>query len=248
MSFKEQLTNHIGDAISKFIDILSSKYSIDKDELEMIWSGKEPQVVEFSLDRIYKANKAELSAMCKAKGLKCTGTKDELISRLNGGSDKNEMKKESDDKSAKKETKKEQGKNNMPSLLRAITSKISDTPIKRNQFGNFEHAETRLVFNRDTQTVNGKQQDDGTVSSLTDEDIELCKKFKFNFKIPDNLDKDNLDNVKVAEIDDIDEIVQVEKEDVEKEDVEKEDVEKEDVEDVVDDEEEEEIEIEEDDE
>ena len=79
--------------------------------------------------------------------------------------------------------------------------------------------QTGLVFNTDKQ-VYGKQLDSGEVSALTSEDIETCKKYKFLFKLPENLNVNkSLDDVKVDEIEEEEEL---DEEDIE-EDVEEED-------------------------
>ena len=80
-------------------------------------------------------------------------------------------------------------------------SKTSTIPIRRNQFNNHEHPETCLVFCVKTKKVIGKQQDDGSVSQLTTDDIENCHKFKFEYFVPENLDnKTKLDDEKVEEL------------------------------------------------
>jgi len=59
--------------------------------------------------------------------------------------------------------------------------------IKRNSFGNYEHKDTSLVMNKDTRKIIGKQQEDGTISTLTAEDIDNCKLFKLGYDLPSNL-------------------------------------------------------------
>ena len=45
------------------------------------------------------------------------------------------------------------------------------------------------MFDNINGKVIGKQQADGTISTLTDSDIEQCKKYGFNFLMPSNLNK-----------------------------------------------------------
>lgn len=59
--------------------------------------------------------------------------------------------------------------------------------IKRNSFGNYEHADTQLVMNKETRKVIGKQQEDGSISILTAEDIDNCKLYKLAYDLPNNL-------------------------------------------------------------
>jgi hypothetical protein len=59
--------------------------------------------------------------------------------------------------------------------------------------------QTGLVFNTD-KMVYGKQKDDDIIP-LTPEDIELCKKYKFMYKLPENLNvSKNLDDIKIDEV------------------------------------------------
>jgi hypothetical protein len=55
------------------------------------------------------------------------------------------------------------------------------------------------VFDRDDQVVIGKQCDDGSIQDLDDDDIETCKKYKFDYRIPENLDKNKKNDDVVIE-------------------------------------------------
>lgn len=50
-----------------------------------------------------------------------------------------------------------------------------------NDQGNHEHEETGLVINPKTKKVFGKQDKDGDVLALTDEDIKACEKYRFKY-------------------------------------------------------------------
>ena len=64
----------------------------------------------------------------------------------------------------------------------------------------------RPLTNNDTGNVIGFQNKNGKVDSLTDETIELCKKYKFTYKLPENLNVNKgLSSVKVEDLDDEDE-------------------------------------------
>ncbi len=85
--------------------------------------------------------------------------------------------------------------------------------------------QTRLVFNTD-KMVYGKQTDEPSILPLTAEDIEVCKRYKFNYKLPENLNVNkSLDDIKIDDM---------EEEELDEEDIE-EDIEEEE-EEVVDDE------------
>ena len=51
--------------------------------------------------------------------------------------------------------------------------------IGRNKYGNYEHIPSKLLFRRDDKVAYGHQNYDGTISVLTQEDIENCKKYGF---------------------------------------------------------------------
>ena len=201
MSFSELLTKAINSVVVSFIDTVSEKYDISKDELMGLFSGsvsnsankKEKQPVKSNpvveseqpklqpSNELNKLNKNELIAHCKTKGLKTTGTKQELIDRLTGGSAPPAEKKVVEKKAKTKDQTTE------PDIIKNVQSTIQAVQIKKNSFGNYEHPETGLVFDRINQRVIGKQNKNGKVDSLTDEDIDTCNKYKFKYDIPENL-------------------------------------------------------------
>ena len=94
---------------------------------------------------------------------------------------------------------------------------VSSIQIKKNEHGNYEHPETKLVFNREEKTVVGTQKDDGTIADLTQEDIETCNQFKFTYRMPEKI-KTNNEVEKTAKteiIETLDEIIDSEEEDFE---------------------------------
>jgi hypothetical protein len=154
-----------------------------------------------------KLGKTELINLCKLKNLKCSGTKIEMIARLKNGNTISTSSSVSNntvpsDKPSKTTTSKKHSiAPEKQNIINKIPVKIPTVAIRRNQFGNFEHAETSLIFDRNTQKVIGKQNPDGTVDELGDVEINICKKFKFSYDLPENLDKKaNLSNVKVDEL------------------------------------------------
>ena len=178
--------------------------------------------------------KPELIALCKTKKLKTTGTKQELIERITGVKSTETTSKKCKDKETKvsedvpsnvpvKETGKKKTKaesktelsKQEKSIIAKISAKIEDISIKRNVFGNYEHGVTKLVFNNKTEKVIGKQNPDGTVDELTEDDFQLCDKYKFKYEIPENLDK-NVDITNVA-VEGLDEEEILDPEDLEEE-------------------------------
>jgi hypothetical protein len=149
-----------------------------------------------------KLNKKELSDICKSKNLPVSGTKADLIKRIVGV----ENNRKSDNKLKNNNTK-------QPEVIKKLIEKIPTIQIRRNVFGNLVHSETLLVFNNSTKRAYGKQNDDGSVSDLTPDDIDLCHKYKFAYDIPENLDKkdvleddddDELDDEEVVEEEELD--------------------------------------------
>jgi hypothetical protein len=210
MSFSELLNKAVNSIVVSFIDTLSKKYDIPKEDLISIFNGtSDPKTVvenkivsEVKLqpsDELNKMNKNELIAHCKTKGLKTTGTKQELIERLTGGNVASTV-------TEKKTTK---SNTNQPveekPVLKNIQSTIQTVQIKKNSFGNFEHPDTGLVFDRINQKVIGKQNKNGNIDTLTDEDVELCNKYKFKYDIPENLNNGVKNSISIEGLDEEDE-------------------------------------------
>jgi hypothetical protein len=216
MSLNQTLTKTINEVIQTFITKVSDKYNIDNDDLKILWNGnivKSDKIItpvinnpiqptsDIDYEVLLKCNKAELTAMCKAHGHKCSGTKSILMNRLLGKNENDSPKTEK--KSITKKTKSSQQEAvKATPVVKKLTANIPNILIRRNQYNNYEHPETGLIFNNDTKIVIGKQNDDGSVDPLTEEDIDKCNAFKFKFKIPIDLDsKATLVDVKVDELD-----------------------------------------------
>jgi len=136
--------------------------------------------------QIMNANASELKAMCKALKLPCGGKKQDLMDRILSNHTKEGVSDTSSgNKDAVKEVKKPKGKKRSPNRMPSIPT--SSIQITKNVHGNYEHADTKLVFNKDTKTVIGKQHEDGSVLNLTDTDIQQCDQFKFAYIIPEKI-------------------------------------------------------------
>lgn len=207
MSFKDTITLGISYTINNYISIISKKYNIKENELHELWSGENNRPSSVSVNQsqeLQKLSKNELIEMCKNKKLKVSGSKNDLISRI-----------------ISVETQNKQPETQQPetqqTIIKKLAEKIPKLEIKKNDFGNYEHKETSFIFDSKTQKVYGKQNEDGTISELSSEDINLCNKHKFSYLIPNNLDKKiNILDVKVDELDDDTEAVDLE-EDLEEE-------------------------------
>jgi len=222
MSIKENLFVQIDNTISSFIAVVAKKYNLDSNQLYELWSGasgqsenKEPLIkidmTDLSRGRLIKCSKPELVALCKTKGVKCSGKKDELIDRLCGtepaeDGEIKEFKAATKATSTRGKKTTDDVKEKAVPVIKKLLAKIPDLNVRRNAYNNFEHAETGLVFDPKEKIVIGRQDDNGTVVDLTDDDIQLCKKFKFKWKTPFNLDSKDT-NEKIAGLDDDEDVV-----------------------------------------
>jgi len=239
MSLFEELKKNIENTIYQYAGIISQKYQIDEKEILDIFNGcsgnltkttanKKPasktnldnvDMNDLSTERLHKCTKPELSALCKSKGLKCTGTKDVLIQRLlekdNKPSETGVETKKVEITIKKTESKKVEPKR--PPVIERLLQENKQLIARRNEHGNYFYPGTRIVLDQKSVAI-GIQEDDGTVSDLTDDDIDECKKFKITYKMPTNLDKKtDLENIKVEELEEdnlenTDEIVEEEEE------------------------------------
>jgi hypothetical protein len=195
MSFQQTLETAIDIIISRYIKVISNKYNISEDELFLEWKGKEA-VISVPNDKIIKPEKnqntsvdepevkdlnkclkSELVALCKERGLKTSGTKSDLITALEGNNDNNNEK----TKMSPKKT--------IPKIINTLKTNIETVPIRKNKFGNLEDPKTCFVFERKSRKVIGKQNPNGTIEELSKDDIDLCKKHKYDYMLPSNLDK-----------------------------------------------------------
>jgi hypothetical protein len=218
MSLSQTVTKAVDEVIHTFIQQLSNKYNLDSNELLAEWEGNStapkksfitdiPSVNDdIDPDDLLKYKKPELQALCRQRGIKCTGTKVELVGYLLG-------KKPSTKKPVTTKNVTPVNKAATTPVAKKLTSKVPTVAIRRNQWGNHEHPETSFIFDKKTQKVIGKQGDLGKVLDLTSEDLEVCIQMKFKYILPDNLDKKaKLDEEKVEELDNDDNVSDEEEE------------------------------------
>jgi hypothetical protein len=205
-------------------------------------------------ESLMQLSKQDLQERCRKAGVRSSGTKNELVKYLLEKKPKTVQTK-MPEFIKQNTTTQEEKKTAQNTIVKKISSSQPVFNIRRNKFNNYEDLNTGFVFNNLSKKVIGKQNSDGSISELTKEDINICNKYKFQFVIPSNLDKNTrTEDVKVEELDEEEEDVddgaeggeELAEEEVEVEvDVEV-GVDDEDVEDVDDDEEEELLEEEED--
>ena len=215
MSLNQTVTKAVNEVINKFIKNIATKYDLDPNELLAEWEdnstskvnkqpvNKQPDIPsgndDIDQNTLTQYKKTELQDLCRKRSLKCTGTKEQLISFLLG---------KDVSLSEKPITKKAETKIVSAPVVKKLTSSIPTVAIRRNQFGNHEHPDTSLVFDKNSKKAIGKQNEDGTIEDLTEDDIDMCNQWKFSYIIPDNLDKKTkLTDVKVEELED-DEILE----------------------------------------
>ena len=227
MSLSQDVQNAVDKIVSDFIRQIAHKYNLDVNRLLSDWSGEETTdapttehdnetekvTAHNSATRgeLSKMKKPELQALCREGGLKCSGTKPELIDILLAGNKPSVTQK-------KAPVEKVPEKLQTP-IATKLASQIPTIAIRRNQFGNHEHPETGLVFNKITKKVNGKQNDDGSIEDLTPAHIDMCNKHKFDYELPENLEqKTSLDDVEVDELEE-EEVIDSDDERVEEEEL-----------------------------
>ena len=225
MSLSQLLFKNIDDTIHLFINQIASKHNLNEDDLLKLWKSENiknetkilvpvsqtivqavPVLSEKSA-QLLKLDKKELVELCKTKKLKIGGTKKDIVDRI--------LKYDDEELDDNKTEKKKIVKNDTPAVVKKLVEKIPPIQIRKNEWNNFEHSETSLVFNNKTQKIYGRQNKDGTISKLTKNDIDLCNKFKFAYTIPDNLNKkeeEDILDVKIKDLDEDDEEYVVEEE------------------------------------
>ena len=229
-----KLSKQIDSTILEFCETIAQKFGLNKMDVYALWSDDQAptsasshsspksekgdktasvDVSEMTPEKVLTCTKDYLMAYCKSKGLKQSGKKEEIIQRVL------DSLKAAPASSAKASASGSKSKAPAPvaPVLASVAEKSGTLEIRKNKFGNEEHFESGLVFNKETKMVIGKQNPNGKLESLTDKDIETCKKYKFLYKLPENLSVDKgLQNVKVDELDEEDE-EELDEDDIEEE-------------------------------
>lgn len=226
-------SSHFDRLVRDFCHSISSEFNISEEKCYQLWTHSfanekneietkneikedaslkrsEDPDLEITKEKIMEATKDGLIAMCKKKGLKQSGKKEELYKRLmdsliaahNSGSSNSSNSNVIDKKVVKNDIPKVKTGGAVVDKIRE-QSRVFEQVLRKNKFGYYMHTETFLVFNTD-KIVHGRQNmENGSILDLTVEDIEICKKFKFPYKIPENLNSSkNLNDIKIEEIED----------------------------------------------
>ena len=217
MSLQQTVNKVINDHLQNFFERVTAKHSnITKKELEELWNSSEVPTKSSSSDvdddcpkflapptditneYLLKCLKPELVGLCKKYNVKATGTKNDLMAALRDKlfSNKTEVEEiiTKPTSSVKKTVE--------PPVIKKLSVTIPTVAISRNKFGNHEHIETSFIFDKKSKKVIGKQNSDGSIDELTEGDINLCNKHKFEYVLPNNLDKNTKNNGTIDELDD----------------------------------------------
>lgn len=223
-------SSHFDRLIRDFCHSISTEFNISEEKCYQLWSqsfsnekneetnevkedsskrNEEDPDLEITKEKIMEATKDGLIAMCKKRGLKQSGKKDELYKRLMDSLIASHN--SSTSNSSTNANEKKIVKNDAPKVKTGGTvidkikeqSRVFEQVLRKNKFGYYMHTETCLVFNTDKMVHGRQNMENGSILDLTVEDIEICKKFKFPYKIPENLNSSkNLNDVKIEEIED----------------------------------------------
>jgi hypothetical protein len=225
MSFSQTLTNSINTTVYSFIENIATKFNLNQNELQTIWNNNSTttkttttqKVSNIDDSELSKMLKSELISLCKSKGLKTTGTKQELIDRLSSTETKPALVQKTLPTATKTSVTKKETSVTAP-VAKVLVANTPQISIRRNQFGNYEHPETSFVFDKQNKKVIGKQNDTGNIDELTAEDIDICNQYKFDYVLPGNLNKkESMKDVKIDELDDEETEEVVEEEDIQEE-------------------------------
>jgi hypothetical protein len=176
-------------SIDIFISRIATKYNIEKSLLSAEWTGcnksgcDADRETEGCVDpeELLNANKADLTRLCKSRGLPCSGTKESLRVRL--------LSYGKDDKTSTENIEKKPQILKKNSILDKLMQKRPLIVPVVSEFGNWVHVESGLVFDTNSRLVIGHENAEGGVDDLTSKDIEQCNRYGLNFVIPENLDK-----------------------------------------------------------
>ena len=230
MSLKEAAIKAVDGVVHEYIKNIAQKYNLDPLELLKLWdaSHQENSTTEEVPEEKHLLTllKPELVLLCKKNMLPCKGTKTDLIKILLQA-----QKSQSPGKQTPAPPENSKTTKGVPakSILSQLQLSVPTIAIRKNQWGNHEDPQTNLVFDKVSKKVIGKQNPKGCIDELTKDDIIMCQKNKYNFILPENLDrKTSLDDEKIEELDDDEELIEEDDEDIEIEDEEEEDLDEDD--------------------
>ena len=140
MSYFENINKSIDKEVISLLKNISAKYSIDEKEILEMWTNKEISSSTLTSsskntpneNALLKLSRNELVEICKGKGLKFGGTKNDLVSRISD--------------LEKNKTNLFKNKEEKTNIVNKLVEKIPVIEIKKNKFGRFEHFESSLLY------------------------------------------------------------------------------------------------------
>jgi hypothetical protein len=213
----EQIISKLQPQITKLILDKIKNTNINSEEKEKDMSES---FIKDDPESLFKSSKAELVAICKSKKLPVSGTKQQLIDRILGKTKSKSPSKQIQTKiksltevikPKKDRTPTSKKAEKLIEKIKSETNLINTLVLRKNKWDNYEHNDTQLVFNQHTKQAIGIQnRETGRVEQLTKKEIELCKQYKFDYVIPENLNTEDDKDDEIEELDEIEEIEEVE--------------------------------------
>jgi hypothetical protein len=215
---KTDLFNSIEKHIDSLLTTISTKYNIDKNELKNLWcnldestnvevgSQRTEEVTQsvpvtetttttttekaYDITKIHEYDVKTLKGILKSLGLKVSGKKADLLSRIMN-SDKEPKK----SPSRKSPAKTSSSKKKKQTRLLPVNGKVElqKRQIHFKKIDDFHvHEDSNLIIDSETKMIIGKYDiDTKSMVNLTESDIETCKQYKFRYNVPDNLSSTN---------------------------------------------------------
>lgn len=187
--------------IKKFIKKISTTFNLDYEKLMSIYTEISDKL-QLSHTLFGQTNvnlqslkKDELVALCKSKNLRYSGTKQELIQRLEPKSSILPSK-----TTFQKKKKLFEDKELSIDVIKSLIAELNPIVIRKNKNGRFEDRKHHLIFDEVTKKVIGKEDENGNLIQLEENDIIVCKKLGYDYELPENLDKYEKKHIKKDDI------------------------------------------------
>lgn len=188
---------HISQVFEQFFNVISEKYKVDYEKVKKVClynmkkehiNKKDVLLFEQAKEFLSKETPEgkltvdKLKELCRTKGLKINGKKEDLIKRLeNPTLNANKVTATTRKKKSLFKAK------DLSKIIDKLKGPISKLAVRKNSQGYYVHLETDIVFDPLSQKAIGKWKDD-QVKWLTKDDIETCINLGVLYELPENLD------------------------------------------------------------
>jgi hypothetical protein len=215
-SLLKNLSQTVSQTVDDFSQKVADKFKVDKNEVLALWNSEVSE--ELKVKKTEKTEKKKASTprktsnadapQCAYKFGKGKNKGQNCPSKVVDGMEyckKHAPKTGKTEKAPAKAKKTEMKQTTIVSkvdeatdVIKSLNSKVTTTKnLCKNKYNRFEDLESHLLFSQETREVYGKQLEDGTVSELSLQDIELCKKQGYGFVPPSTIK--NIDEAKPEE-------------------------------------------------